>query len=96
MGIEKAMVVGAGTMGAGIAQIFAQNEIPVVLTDLSEEMVVKALGGLEARVAKRVEQGKMSAEDKDAIFSRITPGDGLFEGGGCGHRRRGGFRGHGY
>ena len=76
MGIEKAMVVGAGTMGAGIAQIFAQNEIPVVLTDLSEEMVVKALGGLEARVAKRVEQGKMSAEDKDAIFSRITPGTG--------------------
>ena len=76
MGIEKAMVVGAGTMGAGIAQIFAQNEIPVVLTDLSEEMVVKALGGLEARVAKRVEQGKMSAEDKDAIFSRITPGAG--------------------
>ncbi len=76
MGIEKAMVVGAGTMGAGIAQIFAQNEIPVVLTDLSEEMVVKALGGLEARVAKRVEQGKMSAEDKDAIFSRITPGSG--------------------
>ena len=76
MGIEKAMVVGAGTMGAGIAQIFAQNEIPVVLTDLSEEMVVKALGGLEARVAKRVEQGKMSVEDKDAIFSRITPGAG--------------------
>ena len=81
MGIEKAMVVGAGTMGAGIAQIFAQNEIPVVLTDLSEEMVVKALGGLEARVAKRVEQGKMSAEDKDAIFSRITLGTGYSKAG---------------
>ena len=81
MGIEKAMVVGAGTMGAGIAQIFAQNEIPVVLTDLSEEMVVKAIGGLEARVAKRVEQGKMSAEDKDAIFSRITPGAGYAKAG---------------
>ena len=81
MGIEKAMVVGAGTMGAGIAQIFAQNEIPVVLTDLGEEMVVKAIGGLEARVAKRVEQGKMSAEDKDAIFSRITPGAGYAKAG---------------
>ena len=73
MGIEKAMVVGAGTMGAGIAQLFAQNEIPVVLTDLNEEMVVKAIGGLEARASKRVEQGKMSAEAKDAIFSRILP-----------------------
>ena len=76
MGIEKAMVVGAGTMGAGIAQLFAQNEIPVVLTDLSEEMVAKAISGLEARVAKRVEQGKMSAEAKDAVFSRITPATG--------------------
>lgn len=76
MGIEKAMVVGAGTMGAGIAQLFAQNEIPVVLTDLNEEMVVKAIGALEARAAKRVEQGKMSAEAKDAVFSRILPATG--------------------
>ena len=70
------MVVGAGTMGAGIAQLFAQNEIPVVLTDLNEEMVVRAIGGLESRAAKRVEQGKMSAEAKDAVFSRITPATG--------------------
>ena len=76
MAIEKTMVVGAGTMGAGIAQLFAQNEIPVVLTDLNEEMVVRAIGGLEARAAKRVEQGKMSAEAKDAVFSRITPATG--------------------
>ena len=76
MGIDKAMVVGAGTMGAGIAQLFAQNEIPVVLTDLSEEMVAKAISGLETRVARRVEQGKMSAEAKDAVFSRITPATG--------------------
>ncbi len=76
MGIDKAMVVGAGTMGAGIAQLFAQNEIPVVLTDLSEEMVAKAISGLETRVARRVEQGKMSAEAKDAVFSRIMPATG--------------------
>ena len=76
MGTEKAMVVGAGTMGAGIAQLFAQNEIPVVLTDLNEEMVVKAIGGLESRAARRVEQGKMSAEAKDAVFSRIIPATG--------------------
>lgn len=76
MAIEKAMVVGAGTMGAGIAQIFAQNEISVVLTDLNEEMVVKAITGLESRAEKRVEQGKMSAEAKDAIFSRILPATG--------------------
>ena len=79
MGMEEAMVVGAGTMGAGIAQLFAQNEIPVVLTDLSEEMVAKAISGLETRVARRVEQGKMSAEAKDAVFSRITPATGYMK-----------------
>ncbi len=74
MEIGKAMVVGAGTMGTGIAQLFAQNEIPVVLTDLSEKVVTNAIAGLEARATKRVEQGKMSMEAKEAIFSRITPG----------------------
>ena len=76
MEIGKAMVVGAGTMGAGIAQVFAQNEIPVVLTDLNEGMVVKAIESLESQVAKRIEQGKISVEAKDIIFSRITPGTG--------------------
>ncbi|HBK79376.1 MAG TPA: 3-hydroxybutyryl-CoA dehydrogenase, partial [Nitrospinae bacterium] len=58
-------VVGAGTMGAGIAQIFAQGGIPVTLTDQSEDIVAKAVAGLEKRMARRVEQGKMSAGDKD-------------------------------
>ena len=81
MEIGKAMVVGAGTMGAGIAQVFAQNEIPVVLTDLNEGMVVKAIESLESQVAKRIEQGKISVEAKDIIFSRITPGRGYAKAG---------------
>lgn len=76
MEFKKAMVVGAGTMGAGIAQIFAQGGIPVTLTDRSEDIVSKAVAGLEKRMARRVEQGKMSAGDKDEILSRISVGAG--------------------
>ena len=76
MEFKKAMGVGAGTMGAGIAQIFAQGGIPVTLTDQSEDIVAKAVAGLEKRMARRVEQGKMSAGDKDDILSRISVGAG--------------------
>ncbi|MBT3820714.1 MAG: 3-hydroxybutyryl-CoA dehydrogenase [Nitrospinaceae bacterium] len=76
MEFKKAMVVGAGTMGAGIAQIFAQSGIPVTLTDQSEDIVASAVAGLEKRMARRVEQGKMSADDKDEIIGRITVGSG--------------------
>ena len=76
MDIRKAMVVGAGTMGAGIAQLFAQNGIPVLLTDRSEDLAAKAVAGLEGRLAKRVEQGKLQAAEKDAILGRIARGSG--------------------
>ncbi len=76
MEFKKAMVVGAGTMGAGIAQLFAQSGIPVTLTDQTEEFVAAAVSGLEKRLARRVDQGKMSAEDKDGIIGRIARGTG--------------------
>ena len=76
MKIEKAMVVGAGAMGAGIAQAFAQSGIPVFLTDLDEGIAARAIAGLEARAERRVAQGKMSAEEKEAVFARVAPGAG--------------------
>ncbi len=76
MEIKKAMVVGAGTMGAGIAQLFAQSGIPLILTDRSEEIVSKAVAGLEKRLAGRVERGKMSAGEKEEILGRISRGTG--------------------
>ncbi|MEE8246828.1 MAG: 3-hydroxyacyl-CoA dehydrogenase NAD-binding domain-containing protein [Alphaproteobacteria bacterium] len=74
--MKKAMVVGAGTMGAGIAQLFAQSGIPLILTDRSEEIVSKAVAGLEKRMAGRVERGKMSAGEKEEILGRISRGTG--------------------
>ncbi|HJP13327.1 MAG: 3-hydroxyacyl-CoA dehydrogenase NAD-binding domain-containing protein [Nitrospinota bacterium] len=76
MEFKKALVVGAGAMGAGIAQLFAQSGIPVTLTDRSEEIASDAVAGLENRMARRVEQGKMSDADKNGIIGRITAGTG--------------------
>ena len=76
MEIEKAMVVGAGAMGAGIAQAFAQSGIPVFLTDLDEGIAARAISGLESCAERRVAQGKMSAEEKEAVFARVAPGAG--------------------
>ena len=65
-------VLGAGTMGAGIAQVCAQAGSKVVLQDLTEEFVQKGLGRIRDFLQKGVEKGKVKAEDRDAVLARIT------------------------
>jgi 3-hydroxybutyryl-CoA dehydrogenase len=66
-------VIGAGTMGAGIAQVAAQSGYGVVLYDITDEVVEKAIGKLGATLQKLVEKGRMSAEARTALLERITP-----------------------
>ncbi len=68
----KIMVLGAGTMGAGIVQNAAQAGFTVVLRDIKQEFVDKGIAGINKLLSKNVEKGKMSAEDKDAVMGRIT------------------------
>ena len=76
MEIKKVVVVGAGTMGAGIAQLCSQNGIEAVITDVSRELADKGRAHLEKGLNKRVEKGKISEDDKNDILSRIsTAGD---------------------
>lgn len=70
MAIEKVFVVGAGTMGSGIAQVCAQSGINVVLNDISQEAVDKGLSTIKWSVGKFVEKGKVS-EDLETIMGRI-------------------------
>lgn len=70
---KKVMIVGAGQMGAGIAQVFAQNGVEVVLNDIKTEFVERGLKGIEKNLSKSVEKGKITAEEKTAILSRFTP-----------------------
>lgn len=68
----KIMVLGAGTMGAGIVQNAAQSGFEVVLRDIKQEFVDKGIAGIDKLLGKNVEKGKMSAEDKAAVMGRIS------------------------
>ncbi|MCX6539145.1 MAG: 3-hydroxybutyryl-CoA dehydrogenase [Acidobacteria bacterium] len=70
--ISTVGVVGAGTMGNGIAQTFAQCGFQVILQDVVEPALQKARATIEKSLAKFVEKGKLSASDRDATLARLT------------------------
>ncbi|MDD6770518.1 3-hydroxybutyryl-CoA dehydrogenase [Inconstantimicrobium porci] len=70
--MEKIFVLGAGTMGSGIAQAFAQKGYEVIVRDIKDEFVDRGLGNIRKGLEKRVARGKMTEEDKDAILSKIS------------------------
>jgi 3-hydroxybutyryl-CoA dehydrogenase len=69
---EKIFVVGAGLMGAGIAQVAAQAGYDVTMRDLGEDALARGRGSIESSYSKFVEKGRLSAEDRDAALARIT------------------------
>ncbi|HPT70479.1 MAG TPA: 3-hydroxybutyryl-CoA dehydrogenase [Syntrophomonas sp.] len=68
----KIMVLGAGTMGAGIVQNAAQAGFEVIMRDIKQELVDKGIAGIAKLLGKNVEKGKMASEEKDAIMGRIS------------------------
>src|SRR6476659_7364041 len=68
---KRIAVLGAGTMGAGIAQLAAQNGFEVLLYDLKDDFVQRGLTNITAALQKRVDQGKMAPEDMAAFLARI-------------------------
>ena len=77
-------VIGAGTMGAGIAQVAAQAGHSVLLFDMRPDAVAAALNGLAATMEKLVAKGKFTREDADALLGRISPAPTLKDLSGCG------------
>jgi 3-hydroxybutyryl-CoA dehydrogenase len=75
MVIERMAVVGAGQMGAGIAQVAAQAGIEVVLADATPELAQRGLARIAASLEKLIEKGKMSAGDRTALLARIKPAE---------------------
>jgi len=71
MEIKTVGVVGAGTMGNGIAQIAAQAGFNVVMRDIEDRFVQGGLKNIDKFLAKSVEKGKMAPDQKDAIMGRI-------------------------
>lgn len=69
--IRKVGVVGAGQMGAGIVQVFAEAGYDLTVVDASEPTLQKALGSINKRLASRVEKGTLAAEQKENVMGRI-------------------------
>lgn len=68
----KIGVLGAGTMGAGIAQTFAQNGYEVVIRDLDESYLEKGMKSVEKSLSRLVKKEKISEDDMNSIVSNIT------------------------
>jgi 3-hydroxybutyryl-CoA dehydrogenase len=64
-------VIGSGTMGSGIAQVFAQSGFTVTLHDVSEAALDRARSVIEKSLGKFVEKGKLTAGDRDATLARL-------------------------
>ncbi|MCL6638259.1 MAG: 3-hydroxyacyl-CoA dehydrogenase family protein [Firmicutes bacterium] len=77
MEVKKIAVLGAGSMGGGIAQVAAQAGFDVILSDVDRIYVDRAFGRMDKFLAKSVEKGKMTAEQKDAVLGRIVPATGV-------------------
>jgi 3-hydroxyacyl-CoA dehydrogenase len=71
--IFKAGVVGAGTMGGEIAQVIASADIPVVLKDVTAELVQTGLEHARGLWQARVERGKLDADELERLVGLITP-----------------------
>ncbi len=73
--IEKLLVVGAGQMGAGIAQVAAAAGLQVILRDISMERANAGKKTIEASLDRFVKKEKLSTSERDAILARITATD---------------------
>lgn len=72
MSVKTIMVIGAGQMGSGIAQVCAQAGYDVFLNDLKPEFVERGLAGIKKNLNRQVDKGRMTAEQLDEIVGRIT------------------------
>ena len=72
MTIQKVMVIGAGQMGSGIAQVCAQAGFDVKLNDMKQEFFERGLGVITKNLSRDLEKGRKTEEEKQAILSRIT------------------------
>ena len=70
--MEKIFVLGAGTMGSGIVQAFAQKGYEVIVRDIKDELVQSGIVRINNVLSKLVSKGKMTEETKEDILSRIS------------------------
>ncbi|MDM5196348.1 3-hydroxybutyryl-CoA dehydrogenase [Bacillus hominis] len=72
MGVQKIVVIGAGQMGSGIAQVCAMAGYDVKVQDLKQEQLERGLAVISKNLARQVEKGRMKEEEKEATLNRLT------------------------
>ncbi len=71
--VKQAAVIGAGVMGAGIAQLLAINKVPVILKDLTAEIVAGGMEKIKTLTTEAAKKGAFTAAEADAALARVTP-----------------------
>ena len=71
MEIKTFGVIGAGQMGNGISQVAAMSGLRVIMNDISEEFVDRGMNMINKILSRKVDKGKLTAEEKDAVLGRI-------------------------
>ncbi|HKT25091.1 MAG TPA: 3-hydroxybutyryl-CoA dehydrogenase [Terriglobales bacterium] len=71
MEIRRVGVIGAGTMGNGIAHVFARNGYEVVLCELTQELLDRGLATMRKNLQREVEKNKITSQESDAALSRV-------------------------
>ncbi len=79
LNVSKIAVIGAGTMGGGIAQTAAQAGFEVLLEDVTDEHVKRGLERIRQRLTKKVSEGKLDDREKEDVLSRIKTASSLQE-----------------
>jgi 3-hydroxybutyryl-CoA dehydrogenase len=69
----RVLVIGAGQMGAGIAQVFAQHGNEVLLNDVDEPRIRRGIEGISRQLDRAVERGRLTAEQRGSVLEHIDP-----------------------
>lgn len=72
MNIKKVMIIGAGQMGSGIAQVCAQAGFTVILNDVKDDFFERGLATITKNLTRDVEKGRKTEDEKSQILARIT------------------------
>jgi len=72
MSVQKIVVIGAGQMGSGIAQVCAMAGYDVYMQDLKQDQLDRGLSIITKNLARQVEKGRMDEESKEATLNRLT------------------------
>ncbi|AGX06624.1 MULTISPECIES: 3-hydroxybutyryl-CoA dehydrogenase [Bacillus] len=81
MEVKKVMVIGAGQMGSGIAQVCAQAGYEVLLNDLKAEYIDRGLGVIKKNLSRQVSKERMTEAEMEEVLRRLQPSDNLEDSG---------------